>query len=462
LPNLAFCACGPANYNVGYQVTYSLVTNSAPYGLDVTNITVFGGWQDGGRDEQKYQVLYSTVQSPGTFTSLVIADYLPGNPLNSGNGGPPVVTRTTLVPASGVLIHNVAALRISWSVSPQPKNGWDGYSEILAGGTNSAGLGVTLSKDTTPNTASDVVGGQLILTAGFSGATSLQWQFNGTNIPGARTSTLTLNNLQLTNTGVYTLVGSNSVDEVSSSGCVVTVNTNSPAVNNIKTAIATQTSTAEVFTPTWDTSQLASSLIYNTSPSSSGDGDFTGGTFQNSGVTAGSLPSVLTDGSFGTIDFDQTTTHTAFTCMGSGTGDAGDPGVLFGGQYVTYTLTGSANGYDITNIMTAGGWNDAGRDQQAYTINYATAENPTYFTPLAMVNYNPASPSGYSVTRATITPASGVLASNVVALEFDMTTPAGENGFSGYSEIAAYGSPSATPPSGKQKPKKKMKKIRKR
>ena len=49
------------------------------------------------------------------------------------------------------------------------------------------------------------------------------------------------------------------------------------------------------------------------------------------------------------------------------------------------------------------------------------------------------------MNRATITPATGVLAANVVALQFDMTTPAGENGFSGYSEIAAYGTASASP-----------------
>jgi hypothetical protein len=194
-----------------------------------------------------------------------------------------------------------------------------------------------------------------------------------------------------------------------------------------------------VFTPTWDASTLASSLIYNASPSSSGDGDFTGGNF---GVTAtgGSLPPVLTDGTFGTIDFNLTGTHSWVTCIGSGTGVNNSQG----GNFVVYTLPASANGYDITNIMTAGGWNDGGRDQQSYTVNYATAANPTYFTPLAVVSYNPNNPVGYSMSRATIRAASGVLASNVVALEFDMTSPAGENGFSGYSEIAVYGSASAT------------------
>ena len=128
--------------------------------------------------------------------------------------------------------------------------------------------------------------------------------------------------------------------------------------------------------------------------------------------------------------------------MGGGTGT----GNTFGGQSVTYTLPVTANGYTITNIMTAGGWNDTGRDQQAYTVFYSTLQNPDIFLPIGSVDFNPASPVGYSLTRVTITPASGALATNVKALRFDMNFPNGENGYSGYSEFAIYGSPTATAP----------------
>lgn len=436
LPNLAFCAGGPLIDNVGYEVTYTL--NPATYGMDLTNVTVFGGWQDGGRNEQKYQVLYATVQSPSTLIPLITADYQPTDTTASAS-----VSRTTLVPASGVLAHNVAVVQISFNVSPGPENGWEGYSEILVGGQPSTGFVPALTNDVAPTTASDVVGGQIVMTAGFSGATSVQWQKNGTNLPGATATTLTLANLQITDAGVYSLVGRNSSGNNSSSGCTVVVYPAPTAVGNIVTAIAAQTSVQQLFAPTWDASKLANSLIYNMSPSSSGDvnADFTGGSF-NSTPTGGSQPTVLTDGTFGTVDFNQTGTHACFTCMGTGTGTGGNQG----GNYVIYTLPASANGYDLTNIMTSGGWNDGGRDQQAYTVNYATADNPTYFTPLAMVNYTPTNPVGYSVTRATLTAANGVLVRNVVALEFDMTVPYGENGFEGYSQIAVYGSPSTTPP----------------
>ena len=437
VPNLSFCGGGTHISSAGESITYSFA-NASGFGLDLTNITVFGGWQDAGRDEQKYQVLYSTVQAPASFVPLLMVDYDPGNPNNAGE---PAVTRTTLVPAAGVLAHNVAALQINFNVSPGPKNGWEGYSEILVGGQPSTGFVPTLTNDIAPSVASDMAGGQVILTAGFSGATTLQWKKDGVNLPGANATTLILNNIQANDAGAYMLVASNSIGGNQSSACAVTVNPAPVATNNIVIAIATQTSVAQLFTPTWDTNALSSSLLYNSQPFAAGDGDFTGGNFGTS-PTGGSPPGVLTDGTFGTINFNVTGLHSWVTCIGSGTGANNDQG----GNYVTYALPASANGYDITNIMTAGGWNDAGRDQQSYTVSYATAANPTFFIPLAVVSYNPVTPVGYSMSRATITPASGVLAANVVALQFDMTTPAGENGFSGYSEIAAYGSPSANPP----------------
>jgi hypothetical protein len=99
------------------------------------------------------------------------------------------------------------------------------------------------------------------------------------------------------------------------------------------------------------------------------------------------------------------------------------------------------------NIIVYGGWGDAGRDQQAYTIYYSTPSAPAAFVPLSSVNYQPANPSGvHSATRATLTPLNGYLATNVAALKFDFTTPAPENGFCGYSEIQAFGIPAVASP----------------
>jgi hypothetical protein len=439
-PNAYFVAGGPAFGGVGSSITYKLVTNSAPLGFDLTNITVFGAWQDSGRNEQKYQVLIATLSNPTNFVPLTTADYNPNY-----SGGVPSVTRTILTPASDVLAHNVVAVRLSFDVSPAPKNDWEGYSEFIVQGVGSTGVAPALVQDITPAATSDITGSQIILNAAFSGATSLQWTKNGTNLVGQTTATLTLINLSTNDAGSYVLVAANSAGSTSTHGCVVTVNpVPSPDNNGVITAISTQTAPYPTFTPTWDSSQLSSSLIYNTSPSAVGPGDFTGGTF-GTVPTYGSGPSVLTDGSLGTVDFSTTQMHLMWTCMGTGT-DNGDGSLSFGGQSVTYTLPANANGYTITNITTFGGWNDGGRDQQAYTVFYSTLQNPDIFLPMAVVNYNPTNPVGYSLTRATVTSANGALATNVKALKFDMNFPGGENGYSGYNEFAVYGSPTATPP----------------
>jgi hypothetical protein len=112
------------------------------------------------------------------------------------------------------------------------------------------------------------------------------------------------------------------------------------------------------------------------------------------------------------------------------------------GSLVTYTLTGFAAGYTLTNITVYGGWKDAGRDQQAYTVSYSKVAAPATFISLGTVNYNPANPAAVqSATRATLRAANGVLATNVAAVKFNFTTPASENGYCGYAEISLYGMP---------------------
>jgi len=48
-----------------------------------------------------------------------------------------------------------------------------------------------------------------------------------------------------------------------------------------------------------------------------------------------------------------------------------------------------ANGYNITNIQIAGGWNDDGRDSQFYTILYSTVSNPGIIPPVDIGRQQP-------------------------------------------------------------------------
>ena len=418
-------SCGWVNVGAGVSMTYTLPASANGY--EITNIAVYGGWVDDGRNEQKYQVLYATTTSPTTFVPLVTVDYNP-----SFTSAEPNATRTTLIPVTGVLAHNVIAVEFNFNY--QSKNNWNGYSEIAVGGTPSLGTLPAVTQDITPLTAEDVVGSSVTMTGGFSGATSYQWQKNGTNIAGATTPTLTLSNLKLTDTGAYVLLGINAAGANHTRACSVKVDPAPAPVGNVIEAVAYQSSDAGAdapFSPTWDTSALPNSLIYQQDPPAGGNGL---GNFAGGGTdAAGGLP-VLTDGSYGTFAYDES--HPAFAACGP-----------TAGQYVIYSLGSNANGYNVTNIQIAGGWNDNGRDSQYYTVFYSTVANPSTYIPLASVannlsNYGANDPT---VVRTTFTPAVGVLASNVAYIYVDFTTPTGvPNGYSGYSEISVFGSPSAT------------------
>jgi hypothetical protein len=117
------------------------------------------------------------------------------------------------------------------------------------------------------------------------------------------------------------------------------------------------------------------------------------------------------------------------------------------GNTLVYTLPTSTYGYDITNVTVYGGWQDNGRDSQAYTIYYSTVANPGSFILLTPVNYSPSGvPSGTaSANRVIINDASGVaIARNVAVLKFDFAAPASENGAVGYTAITVAGAVSKT------------------
>jgi alpha-L-rhamnosidase len=114
------------------------------------------------------------------------------------------------------------------------------------------------------------------------------------------------------------------------------------------------------------------------------------------------------------------------------------------GSLLVYTLPATTYGQNITNITVYGGWQDAGRDAQDYTVYYSTVANPGIFQLLTSVSYIPSNPSATGdATRLVINDASGAaIAKNVAALKFDFTTPDGgsrENHAAGYTAITVAG-----------------------
>jgi pectate lyase len=68
--------------------------------------------------------------------------------------------------------------------------------------------------------------------AGGTAPISYQWKKNGTPIPGATSSTLSLSNVQIADDGSYTLTASNSVGSATSNPAQLTVTTSTPLVNS--------------------------------------------------------------------------------------------------------------------------------------------------------------------------------------------------------------------------------------
>ncbi len=411
--------------SAGQSVTYSL--GNATSGYSISNIVVYGGWGDAGRDQQAFTVLYSTVAAPTNFITLASVDYNPANP-----GGIQSATRSSMKSATGgPLATNVAAVKFDFT-TPAPENGYCGYSEIAVYGTS---INPAVTQNTLPVTATDVVGSQVTFTAAFTGVGPLfyQWQkVSGgvtNNVVGATNSVLTLTNLQLANTASYQLQASNAYGVAISTPSALTVSSVPAAVNNVVTRLAAQTGIGSgTFAPTWATA-TNNNLIAGKLPSS------TSGSFTLE-IPGRSL-SFLTDGGDGALTKINGTSGTTTSINYLTCGNSGGAGTT-----LIYTLSGSVNGFSLTNLMIYGGWADAGRDQQAYTVYYSKVSAPATFLLLGSVNFNPANPANaQSATRATLTPANGILATNVAAVKFDFTTPASENGYCGYTEIALQGMP---------------------
>ncbi len=98
---------------------------------------------------------------------------------------------------------------------------------------------------------------------------------------------------------------------------------------------------------------------------------------------------------------------------------------------LTFTLAGSATGYDITSINTIYGWGDsnARHSAQNYSVYVASVATPTIFTLLYTVDYDPfTSNTGPKSTQVTLTDDSGVLASGVGAIRFTVIDDADGSG----------------------------------
>jgi len=119
----------------GNSVTYSFAS-----AVNIGEIVIYGGWVDGGRDAQNYEIEFSS-DSGGTFTSLSSVD------INPSSVGRPVSNRVSFAnEASPVIAANVTDLRVNFL---GVENGYTGYTEIDVFEATGA-AGTVLVDDATP------------------------------------------------------------------------------------------------------------------------------------------------------------------------------------------------------------------------------------------------------------------------------------------------------------------------
>ncbi|MDB6065753.1 MAG: Alpha-L-rhamnosidase [Pedosphaera sp.] len=114
------------------------------------------------------------------------------------------------------------------------------------------------------------------------------------------------------------------------------------------------------------------------------------------------------------------------------------------GGAITFSLGAGANGtgYTVTNLIAYTAWQDDGRENANYTVNYSS--DGTNFFPIASVAYNPSSYPTIDGTGGTMT---SLAVGNLMGVRYLKWTfsSAQQNGGVGYTEVAAIGRASSAP-----------------
>lgn len=114
IDHAAYAAGGP---NAGTSLTYELGGI-----FDLSSIVVYGGWNDGGRDAQSYEI-FTSADGGASFTSLATFNNDPGE-----SGTTPIGWRVEFTEnAAPNLADSVSHLRFDFG---SVENGYTGYAEI--------------------------------------------------------------------------------------------------------------------------------------------------------------------------------------------------------------------------------------------------------------------------------------------------------------------------------------------
>ena len=107
--------------NAFLQVAFNL--SASPQGYNFGEIDTYGGWNDNGRDAQRFTLSYSKVSAPGTFLPIGTIDF---DPVAAGD---PSAVKVQFIDSVGAPIAtNAAFLRIDFAAGQE--NGYAGLGEV--------------------------------------------------------------------------------------------------------------------------------------------------------------------------------------------------------------------------------------------------------------------------------------------------------------------------------------------
>jgi regulation of enolase protein 1 (concanavalin A-like superfamily)/uncharacterized cupredoxin-like copper-binding protein len=174
--------------------------------------------------------------SGSTVTPAQIA-YLeePGDNESAGY----IIVSPDLVPSAG------SFYRIRVTVSDQMGESLTTYEDVEWSGNYNT---TTPEIEAQPESATKVVGSSVTFSVTTYMATTFQWKFNGTNIPGANSPSYTISSVQESNEGTYTVLVSNSFGSVESSGAVLTVIEALPVITDQPDDVTVTEGTSASFT----------------------------------------------------------------------------------------------------------------------------------------------------------------------------------------------------------------------
>lgn len=352
---------------------------------------------------------FTTLSDPGDG-SVLLRDLLIANNLALSAGANEVQ-----VPAGGAILSGVLS---GAGLLQKTGSGW-----LTLTGTNTYVGGTTLADGVLVAGSASALGtGDLAFTGGTlrftSSSAALAWGDRIKNSTAAVTldsggQDLSVNGLAASNTGGFTKAGPGTLSLVGTSAHGGDTRVNAGTLKLVSRSAAT-VGAATVSASTGATFVAAAGdRLAGLTPAA----NVGGGAPEGSGLTAS-----LTDG--------------------AAAAGAVNAYSVNNGQVITFSLptSGAPLAYDLLGAKIYATWNDTGRDAiNLDSLKVATVANPNTFVALAgtSVSFDPG--AGFSgLNLATILASNGVLAKDVVAVQF--VFGAQENGYAGYAELEVLAS----------------------